>query len=48
TELRFFAGLTTEEASRVMDVSVRTLKREWQAGRVWLARYIHGKQTYGF
>lgn len=36
-ELRFFAGLTEEEAGRALDVSVRTVKREWRAARAWLA-----------
>ena len=37
-ELRFFGGLTVEEAARVAGVSPRTVKREWQVARAWLRR----------
>ena len=33
---RFFAGLTFEEAAEVMDVSLRTVKRDWAYARAWL------------
>ncbi|MGI8955911.1 MAG: sigma-70 family RNA polymerase sigma factor [Chthoniobacterales bacterium] len=39
-ELRFFGGLTTEEAAEVLDVSPRTIKREWRRARAWLHREI--------
>lgn len=35
-ELRFFGGLTVEEASEVMNVSERTVAREWKMARAWL------------
>jgi RNA polymerase sigma factor (TIGR02999 family) len=35
-ELRFFGGLTVEETAAVMDVSERTVKREWQKARAFL------------
>ena len=35
-ELRFFAGLSIEEAAGVMGVSPATIKREWTAARAWL------------
>jgi len=35
-ELRFFAGLTHEEIARVLDVSERTVEREWRMARAWL------------
>jgi len=37
-ELRFFGGLTDEEVSEVMGISVRTVKRDWKMARVWLHR----------
>lgn len=37
-ELRYFAGLTLEEAADVQGVSLATLKREWQVARAWLYR----------
>lgn len=39
-ELRFFAGLTVEEVALALDVSARTVKRRWTAGRVWLHREL--------
>ena len=35
-ELRFFGGLSIEEAARVVEVSPATAKREWATARVWL------------
>jgi RNA polymerase sigma factor (TIGR02999 family) len=42
-ELRFFGGLTTEEAAEVIDVSARTIKREWRRAKAWLRREIVGE-----
>jgi RNA polymerase sigma-70 factor, ECF subfamily len=35
-ELRYFAGLTESEAAEVLDISLATLKRDWQFARAWL------------
>jgi len=35
-ELRFFGGLSIEEAARVVDVSAATAKRDWATARLWL------------
>jgi RNA polymerase sigma-70 factor, ECF subfamily len=35
-ELKFFGGLTNQEAAEVMDVSESTVKREWRLARAWL------------
>lgn len=35
-ELRYFAGLTLEEAAGVLDISVETAKRDWRMARAWL------------
>ena len=43
-ELRFFGGLTTEEAAEVLDVSPRTIKREWRRAKAWLRREIVDEQ----
>ena len=37
-ELRYFVGLDAEETAAVMGLSTRTVRREWSAARVWLAR----------
>jgi RNA polymerase sigma factor (TIGR02999 family) len=34
--LRFFAGLSVEETAKVLEVSARTVKREWSFARAWL------------
>lgn len=36
-ELRFFAGLTTEEVARVLHVSLSTVEADWRMARAWLA-----------
>jgi RNA polymerase sigma factor (TIGR02999 family) len=35
-ELRFFVGLTNEEIADVLEISVSTVKREWQIAKTWL------------
>jgi RNA polymerase sigma-70 factor, ECF subfamily len=35
-ELRFFGGLSVEEAAEVLGVSNATVKREWRTARAWL------------
>lgn len=35
-ELRYFGGLTVDETSKVVGQSQATVKRHWQAARVWL------------
>jgi RNA polymerase sigma factor (TIGR02999 family) len=37
-ELRFFAGLTIDETSQVLEISPATVKREWATARLWLLR----------
>jgi RNA polymerase sigma factor (TIGR02999 family) len=41
-ELRFFAGLTIEEAADVLGVSHATVEREWRFARAWLHRKLSG------
>lgn len=42
-ELKFFAGLGFEEAALALGVSSRTLKRDWDATKVWLYRELAGE-----
>jgi RNA polymerase sigma factor (TIGR02999 family) len=42
-ELRFFGGLSLEEAGHVAGLSVATVEREWQAARAWLYARLSGK-----
>src|ERR1044072_4849019 len=39
-ELRFFGGLTVEEAAEVLHVSPVTIKREWSSAKAWLYRSL--------
>ena len=40
--LRFFGGLTIEEAASVLEISPATAKREWLTARIWLRRELAG------
>jgi RNA polymerase sigma factor (TIGR02999 family) len=42
-ELRFFGGLTIEEAAEVMQVSHSTVEREWKIAKAWLKRELTKK-----
>jgi RNA polymerase sigma factor (TIGR02999 family) len=37
-ELRFFSGLTIEEAAVALGISAGTVKREWSTAKAWLFR----------
>jgi RNA polymerase sigma-70 factor, ECF subfamily len=39
-ELRFFGGLTAEEAAEVLKVSPHTVLRDWKLAKVWLHREL--------
>ncbi len=39
-ECRFFAGLSEEETSAALDVSLRTVQRDWNEARNWLAQHM--------
>jgi RNA polymerase sigma factor (TIGR02999 family) len=40
-EMRFFAGLELDEIAVVLDVSERTVKRDWQKARAFLYHALH-------
>lgn len=40
-EMRFFAGLDLEEIAVALDVSARTVKRDWQKARAFLYHALH-------
>jgi len=44
-ELRFFGGLSNEEAASVLGVSVRTVKRDWNLAKAWLLRELRGGKS---
>ncbi len=43
-ELRYFGGLSVEETAEVLQVSTRTIKREWSMAQAWLFRELSGKE----
>jgi RNA polymerase sigma-70 factor (ECF subfamily) len=40
-EMRFFAGFTEEEIAEILQLSERTIKREWTAAKAWLHGEIY-------
>lgn len=40
-ECRFFGGLTVQETAEALDVSARTIKRDWIIAKAWLYRALH-------
>ena len=39
-ELRFFGGMENSEIAQALDISVATVKREWNLARAWLLREL--------
>ena len=37
-ELRYFGGLSVEDASEFLGISAATVKRRWSSARLWLLR----------
>jgi RNA polymerase sigma-70 factor, ECF subfamily len=44
-ELRFFGGLTNEEIAELLNISARTVIRDWEFARAWLYRFLDHKPT---
>jgi RNA polymerase sigma factor (TIGR02999 family) len=42
-ELRYFAGLTGEQAAAVLDISPTTADRHWAYARAWLQAEVRGR-----
>ena len=41
-ELKFFLGMTDEEAADALNLKLHTLQREWHRARLWLYRRLSG------
>lgn len=39
-ELRFFAGMSEDEAGNVLGISTRTVKRDWRVAKAWLFKEL--------
>jgi RNA polymerase sigma factor (TIGR02999 family) len=46
-KLRYFVGLTLEEAAEVLDISARTADNYWAHARAWLFREIKAQSRQG-
>jgi RNA polymerase sigma-70 factor (ECF subfamily) len=46
-ELRFFGGLSVEEAAEVLGVAPITVMREWKSAKAWLYRELTGAPPHG-
>lgn len=46
-ELRFFGGLSVAETSQVLEISERTVKRDWRKARAILYRTLGGNRAEG-
>ncbi|MBK8099540.1 MAG: sigma-70 family RNA polymerase sigma factor [Planctomycetes bacterium] len=42
-ELRFFGGLSEEDAAAELGISVATASRDWRIARAWLRRHLAGE-----
>jgi RNA polymerase sigma factor (TIGR02999 family) len=40
-DLRYFGGLTEEEIAAALDISPRTVRRDWDLARAWLSRNLN-------
>ena len=40
-ELRYFGGMTNAEIAEALDISARTVVREWKSARIWLFRELN-------
>lgn len=41
-DARYFSGMTEAEAAAMLGMSERTVRRDWQAARSWLAERVNG------
>ena len=42
-ELRFFGGLSVEEAAEVLKISPQSVMRDWKLAKAWLTRELAGR-----
>jgi RNA polymerase sigma factor (TIGR02999 family) len=41
--LKFFAGLTNEQAAEILNINERTVRRQWEFAKAWLFDRIRGE-----
>ncbi len=45
-ELKFFLGLTDEEAAEALNLKLHTLQREWYRARKWLFEQLSAEEPW--
>lgn len=43
-ELRYFGGLSEDETAEILDISARTVRRDWSLARAWLYRQLNQEE----
>jgi DNA-directed RNA polymerase specialized sigma24 family protein len=43
--MKFFGGFQLEEIAEAMDISVATVKRDWDFAKVWLYDQLNGNSA---
>jgi RNA polymerase sigma factor (TIGR02999 family) len=46
-QMKFFAGMTSQETAAALGVSDATVERDWTTARAWLISHMHGRPTAG-
>ena len=46
-EMRFFTGLTVEEVAEILQISPKTVKRDWSMAKAWLHRELRAAYDPG-
>jgi len=46
-ELKFFGGLDAKEIGEILNVSAKTVLRDWQFAKAWLNRQLAREELYG-
>ncbi|MFH2001636.1 MAG: sigma-70 family RNA polymerase sigma factor [Planctomycetota bacterium] len=46
-EMRFFAGLSMDKIAKILDVSTRTVERDWSLAKAWLYKRLAEGQSNG-
>jgi RNA polymerase sigma factor (TIGR02999 family) len=43
-QMKFFAGMTSQETAEALGVSDATVERDWTMARAWLIAHMHGRR----
>jgi RNA polymerase sigma factor (TIGR02999 family) len=46
-ELKFFGGLNAKEIGEILNISTKTVLRDWQFAKAWLNRQLAREELYG-